>query len=82
MNIGVHVSEWLAGIELVPPAVEARSLNHWTTREFPNFFFFFTFFLGAVPQANRISVPQPGIEPGPLAVETWSPNHWTARELN
>ena len=23
------------GIELVPPAVEARSLNHWTTREIP-----------------------------------------------
>ena len=23
------------GIEPVPPAVEARSLNHWTTREVP-----------------------------------------------
>ena len=23
------------GIESVPPAVEARSLNHWTTREIP-----------------------------------------------
>ena len=25
----------LPGIELVPPAGEARSLNHWTTREAP-----------------------------------------------
>ena len=24
-----------AGIEPMPPAVEARSLNHWTTREAP-----------------------------------------------
>lgn len=23
------------GVELVPPAVEARSPNHWTAREFP-----------------------------------------------
>ena len=23
------------GVELVPPAVEARSLNHWTAREVP-----------------------------------------------
>ena len=27
------------GIEPVPPAVEARSLNHWTTREVPPQFF-------------------------------------------
>jgi len=25
------------GAEAVPPAVEAQSPNHWTTREFPNF---------------------------------------------
>ena len=25
------------GIELMPPAVETSSLNHWTTREFPQF---------------------------------------------
>ena len=24
------------GIELVPPAVEAQSLNHWVIREIPN----------------------------------------------
>ena len=24
-----------SGIELIPPAVEARSLNHWSTREVP-----------------------------------------------
>ena len=28
------------GIELVPPAVEAQSPNHWTTREFPSIFIF------------------------------------------
>ena len=27
-------------IERVPPAVEARSLNHWTAREVPSFLFF------------------------------------------
>ena len=25
------------GIKPVPPALEAQSLNHWTTREVPNF---------------------------------------------
>ena len=29
------------GIEAVPPAVEAQSLNHWTTREVPAIYFFF-----------------------------------------
>ena len=29
------------GIEPVPPAVEARSPNHWTAREFPPFLFMF-----------------------------------------
>ena len=29
-----------AGIEPVPPAVEARSPNHWTAGEFPAIFFF------------------------------------------
>ena len=28
------------GIEPLPPAVEARSLNHWTTREVPRLSFF------------------------------------------
>ena len=26
------------GMEPVPPAVEAQSLNHWTTREVPSYF--------------------------------------------
>ena len=30
------------GIKPVPPAVEARSLNHWTTREVPASSFFLT----------------------------------------
>ena len=29
------------GIESSPPSVEADSLNHWTTREFPTLIFFF-----------------------------------------
>ena len=29
------------GIEPVPPAVEAQSLNHWTAREVPFFILFF-----------------------------------------
>ena len=29
------------GMEPVPTAVEARSPNHWTTREFPQIVFFF-----------------------------------------
>ena len=32
-RVGVLVP--LSGIEHMPPAVEARSLNHWTTREVP-----------------------------------------------
>ena len=27
------------GIEPVPPAMEAQSLNHWTTREYPTFIY-------------------------------------------
>ena len=30
------------GIEPVPPALEARSLNHWTAREFPSVSLFST----------------------------------------
>lgn len=30
---GILVSQ--LGVESVPPAVEARSLHHWTTREIP-----------------------------------------------
>ena len=30
------------GIEPAPPAVEARSLNHWTAREVPNLNYFLT----------------------------------------
>ena len=29
----------------MPPAVEAQSLNHWTTREFPGLIFFLIFIL-------------------------------------
>ena len=29
------------GMEIVPPAVEARSLNPWTAREVPSKFFYF-----------------------------------------
>ena len=32
---GILVSRPGPGIELVPPAVEARCLNHWTAREVP-----------------------------------------------
>ena len=39
-----HAACWILvpqpGDEPVPPAVEVRSPNHWTTREFPNFSFF------------------------------------------
>ena len=34
----------LPGIEPVPPAVRARSLNHWTAREIPIYTFFLIFF--------------------------------------
>ena len=30
-----HVELPLPGIEPMPPAVQARSLNHWATREVP-----------------------------------------------
>ena len=36
------------GMEPVPPAVEARSLNHWTARDVlwhPFFFFFYSYFI-------------------------------------
>ena len=36
------------GIEPAPPALEARSLNHWTTREVP-VMIFSTFFFGTFP---------------------------------
>ena len=32
-----------SGIEPVPPALGAWSLNHWTTREVPSHTFFFTY---------------------------------------
>ena len=34
---------WL-GIKPAPPALEAQSLNHWTTREVPSSFAFLTLF--------------------------------------
>ena len=59
------------------PAVEAQSLNHWTTREVPRLHTFFWFW----PYCTTcvILVPQTEIKPGPLAVGEQSPNHWTAR---
>ena len=37
MACGIFVPQ--PGIESVPPAVEAWSPNHWTTREFPNYWY-------------------------------------------
>ena len=34
------------GIKPVPPAMEAWSLNQWTTKEIPNFLWFCHLFLG------------------------------------
>ena len=39
MACGISVPR--PGIEPVPPAVEAQSLNHWTTREAPLFISFY-----------------------------------------
>ena len=54
------------GIQPAPPAVEARSLNHWTAREVPFFFFFFLplFFEGCWGdqqpwKIDRVSIPVP-----------------------
>ena len=33
------------GIEPVPPALGAQSLNHWTAREVPEGFFFFFYII-------------------------------------
>ena len=37
-HVGIIVPQ--PGIEPMPPAVEAWSLNHWTAREVPKFFYF------------------------------------------
>ena len=43
------------GIEPVPSAAKARSPNHWTTREFPNFFYFLFFLLvSGVQQSDSV----------------------------
>ena len=34
-----------SGIKLTPPAVEYQSLNYWTSREVPQHYSFFFFFL-------------------------------------
>ena len=82
------------GIEPVPPAVEARSLNHWTAKEVPYCLFDYShpsssemvshcvvFFFKDRFHFFFYFLAAPGIEPRPLAVRTWSPNHWTAREF-
>ena len=40
MSCGMQDINSQPGIEPVPPAVEAQSPNHWTTREFPSVPFF------------------------------------------
>ena len=38
-----HADLTQPGMQTVPPAVEARSLNHWTTREVPRVSLYQTF---------------------------------------
>ena len=51
MACGILVPQ--PGIEPVPPAVEARSLNHWTAREVPtvtfNVFEYINYLCGPEP---------------------------------
>ena len=48
MACGIFISQ--PGIEPVPPAVEEKSLNHWTSREALHCFFFSTAVV--MPQPN------------------------------
>ena len=66
------------GIDPGPPALGARSLNHWTTREVPNYYLF-----SFCPHCTAcgILVPWPGIESVSPVVEVWSLNHCAAREV-
>ena len=41
-SMGILVPQ--SGIQSLPPAVEARSLNHWTAREIPAMIYYFTWF--------------------------------------
>ena len=69
------------GIKLMLSALEAWSLNHWTTREVlrKQYFYFLFYFFG---QATcGILVPQPGIKLMLLPLEAQSLNHWTTREV-
>ena len=64
MACGVLVTR--PGIELTPPALEARSLNHWTAREVPIYFIlkltvtihgcFFREWIHRAPHANILEV--------------------------
>ena len=46
MACGILVPQ--PGVKPVRPALEAWSVNHWTAREVPNFFFLFNLFLAAL----------------------------------
>ena len=73
-------------MELVPPAVEAWSPNHWTTREVPTLMFYniYLFTHLAAPDLScsmRDLVPWPGTELRPPALGAWSLSHWTTRQV-
>ena len=53
MACGISVPS--PGIEPAPPALEARSLNHWTARELPSRFIgSFFFFFSTIPRAIKM----------------------------
>ena len=67
----------------MPLAVEAWSLNHWTSQEVPELYpFYYFFYLAAL--CLRCCIwdlgPQPGIEPGPPAIGAQSLSHWTTKK--
>ena len=62
-------------IEPMPPAVEAPSLNHWTTREVPLLFFFFLYHLFCGSLQDLSSLIRDGI---PAQLQ-WKPGMLTIR---
>ena len=76
------------GIEPVPPEVEARSLNHWTTREVPEFCFYT--WPGHCPFVHSISQTWGSLTPyswnlensiGLIQEHLRSPKFWTYEGL-